>query len=447
MQSLAISFFRFCFLFFEELNFILISRFLLSFAFIKFKTATMKLMPLLISLLCISQYVSAQKQPVNDFASIDKKALQLPDSLTTTTSDIAGYITANFKSDKDKIRAIFIWVASNIQYDIDNMFAINFYESREEKIAKPLQTKKGICENYAVLFNDICLKAGIKSYVVEGYTKQNGLTDNIPHAWCAALNDSTWYMFDPTWGSGYVQNKKFYRKINNDYFKVNPSNMIKSHMPFDYLWQFLNYPVTYQEFYDGKTQQNKAKPFYSYVDSIRFYENQNHLDQLIASSGRIEKNGVKNSLIYDRLKHIKLEIEYEKNEIENKKIVLENERQATIVNLYNSAVIDYNSGINDFDKFIDYRNKQFTPTKSDIEIQNMIDVAENALTKAKSKLNEIVNPDNTMSTIIIQLTKSIEEAEVQVKEQQNWLKIYFSKGKSGRKSMFTKYTWFGIPLN
>lgn len=25
--------------------------------------------------------------------------------------------------------------------------------------------------------------------------------------------------------------------------------------------------------------------------------------------------------------------------------------------------------------------------------------------------------------------------------------IYFSKGKSGRKGMFTKVTWFGIPLN
>ena len=407
----------------------------------------MKLITLLITLLFIYQNVFAQNQPVNEYAAIDKKVLQIPDSLTTTTTGISGYITANFKSDKEKSRAIFFWLASNIQYDIDNMFAINFYESREEKIAKPLQTRKGICENYAVLFNDICIKSGIKSYVVEGYTKQNGLTDNIPHAWCAALLDSTWYMFDPTWGSGYVQNKKFYRKINNNYFKVNPSIMIKSHMPFDYLWQFLNYPVTYQEFYDGKTQQNKAKPFYNYTDSIRFYESQNHLDQLIASSRRIEKNGVKNSLIYDRLNHIKLEIEYEKNEAENKKIVIENERQAIIVNLYNSAVIDFNDGINDFNKFIDYRNKQFTPTKSDIEILSMIDAADSKLSAAKSKLNEIVNPDSNMSTFIIQLTKSIDEAEVQVKEQQNWLKIYFSKGKSGRKSMFTKYTWFGIPLN
>ncbi|WP_298708004.1 hypothetical protein [Chitinophaga sp.] len=34
-----------------------------------------------------------------------------------------------------------------------------------------------------------------------------------------------------------------------------------------------------------------------------------------------------------------------------------------------------------------------------------------------------------------------------ISEQQEWLKKYFSKGKAGRKSMFTKLTWFGIPLN
>lgn len=30
---------------------------------------------------------------------------------------------------------------------------------------------------------------------------------------------------------------------------------------------------------------------------------------------------------------------------------------------------------------------------------------------------------------------------------QNWLKPYFNKEKLARKSMFNKYSWFGIPLN
>lgn len=383
----------------------------------------------------LTQIVFAQKKAADEFSTIDKKALQLPDSLTKTTSDFASYINGSFDTDKDKVRAIFIWIVSNVEYDIDNMFAMNFYEAKEEKIAKPLKTRKGICENFAALFTDICLKSGIKSFVVEGYTKQNGFADYIPHAWSAALIDSTWYLFDPTWASGYATNGKFYKKLNNSYFKVNPSLYIKSHMPFDYLWQFLNYPISNQEFYEGKTQQNKANAYFSFNDSIQVYEKQNHIDQLISSAYRIEKNGVKNSLVFECLQHIKLEIE--------------RDRQNKIVNLYNSAMISLNDGINGLNDFINYRNKQFIPKKPDAEIQNMIDVTDKNLKEAKIKLEQISNPDINTSTMIKQQTKSIDDAAAYLTEQQNWLKIYFSKSKSGRKAMFyeRKVSVFGIPIN
>jgi hypothetical protein len=315
------------------------------------------------------------------------------------------------------------------------MFAINFYEKNEDKILKPLLTRKGICENYASLFTDICLKSGLKSFVIEGYTKQNGFTDYIPHAWCATLIDSTWFLFDPTWGSGYVSNGKFFKKVNNDYYKASPSSLIKSHIPFDYLWQFLNYPVTNQEFYEGKTQQNISKPYFNFKDTIQEYEKQSHTEQLISSAYRVEKNGVKNSLVFDRLQHLKLEIE--------------NNKQTKIVNLYNSAVLDYNDGINGFNDFINYRNQQFTPMRTDPEIQNMLDIADNKLKEAMAKLGQISNPDVNTKNMILQLSKSIVEASSHIKEQQEWLKVYFSKGKSKRKSMFyeRKITWFGLPLN
>lgn len=393
----------------------------------------MKQVKLILIFILATQIIFAQKVTVTEFSVIDKKALQLPDSLTKTTDLIASYITSNFATDKDKSRAIFIWVSSNIQYDVDNMFAINFYEKKEDKISKSLKTRKGICENYAALFTDICLKSGLKSIVVEGYTKQKGITDYIPHAWSAALIDSSWFLFDPTWGSGYVNGGKFFKKINNEYYKASPTSLIKSHIPFDYLWQFLNYPVTNQEFYEGKTQQNTTKPFFNFKDTILVYEKQSHIDQLISSAYRVEKNGVKNSLVFDRLQHLKLEIE--------------NDRQAKTVNLYNSAVVEFNDGINGLNDFINYRNKQFIPKKTDPEIQAMIEVAENKLKSAKSSLGQISNPDANTTNMIRQLTKSIDDSSTQMKEQHEWLKLYFSKSKSGRKSMFYKVTWFGVPLN
>jgi len=397
------------------------------------KDNNMKLINFLILLILTTQAIFAQKPVVNEFSAIDKKALQLPDSLATNTDLIANYITSNFATDNDKSRAIFIWVASNIQYDIENMYAINFYEDKQEKIAKPLRTRKGICENYASLFTDICQKAGLKSFVIEGYTRQNGFTDYIPHAWSAALIDSSWFLFDPTWGSGYINSGKFFKKINNEYFKSSPTTLIKSHMPFDYLWQFLNYPVTNQEFYEGKIQEDKTKPFFNFIDTLYVYEKLNHIDQLVSSAYRVEKNGVKNSLVYDRLQHLKLEIE--------------NDRQTKIINLYNSSVTDYNDGINALNDFINYRNKQFTPKKTDPEIQSMLNIADNKFLEAKSKLVQISNADVNITNMIRQLTQSIDYASAQMKEQQDWLKLYFSKSKAGRKSMFYKVTWFGIPVN
>ena len=395
----------------------------------------MKQLTISIILILITSVLSAQKIIVNEYLSIDKKAIKIPDSLTITTKGIADYINTNFKTDKEKVRAIFIWVASSIEYDIANIYAINFYETKENKINKALKTKKGICENYAALFTDIATGCGITSYIIEGYTKQNGFTDYIPHAWCAAYVDSAWYMFDPTWGSGYLNGGKFYKKINNEYFKTLPSTLIKSHIPFDYLWQFLNYPVTNQEFYEGRITANKAKPFFNYVDSITLHESKNHIEQLISAAYRIEKNGLKNAMIFDRLQHIKVE--------------LENDRVNTSTNLYNVAIVYYNESIRNINNFIQYRNKQFNPLKSDADIQQMIDLGVKNIEDAKAKLTAINNPDAATISLISNLNKSISDISINIKEQQDFLALYFSKGKAKRKAMFydKKVTWFGIPIN
>lgn len=60
---------------------------------------------------------------------------------------------------------------------------------------------------------------------------------------------------------------------------------------------------------------------------------------------------------------------------------------------------------------------------------------------------QLKNTDARINAMIVQRNKSIDDAVIHLKEQQDWLKTYFSKGKAGRKSMFYKYTWFGIPLN
>ena len=404
----------------------------------------MKVISFILSFLLMISPVCAQKksagknapvnpvsapQVVNEFAATDKIALQLPDSQSHSAAAVARYINAHFASEDDKARATFIWIASAFQYDVDNMFAINFYEKKEERVAKTFATRKGICADYAAIFNDVCGLVGIRSFVVSGYTKQNGMASYIPHAWCVAFINNDWFVFDPTWGSGYVSNGRFVNKINDFYFKAKPADIIDSHMPFDPLWECLNYLVTNADFYSGKTTPDPLRPFFSYKDSIDAWVKQSPLDQYQSAARRIEQNGMKNSLVYDQLVHVKSEIERCKN------------------NVYNEAAADYTKGVNEYNEYIQYYNHQFKPQRPDPEIQAMIDSAGYHLATAKMKLGGIREPSPELVTLMANFLKSMGELQVHIDEQKEFLAKYFSKGKLGRKGMFTKYTWMGIPLN
>lgn len=367
------------------------------------------------------------------YALIDKKMSTIPTSSANSTEAIANYINANFKTDTDKIRAVFYWTASNISYDIANMYTINFNETPQEQIVKTLKTKKGVCIHYAEVFNDISNKIGIQTYIIEGYTKQYGKVANLSHAWCAAKIDNKWYLFDPTWGSGYVNNGKFFKKLNENYFKAEPTKLISSHIPFDYLWQFLNYPITNNEFYQGTTQINKSKKYFNFESEIAKYNTLSEIDKLFDSAARIEKNGVKNAMILERLEGKKKEMTYL--------------RKNSNVEKLNSIVNNYNEAVDLLNDFVHYRNNKFKPTLSDDEISSMIQAPIEKLAKCQDAIYTVGSVGTDNSSNLTSLRKSINDVLAQAKEHELFVQEYLSKSKIARKSMFTKVFWFGVPLN
>ena len=76
-----------------------------------------------------------------NYTLIDKKMEAIPNSDTNSTDLVAKYINANFKTESDKIRAVFYWTSSNISYDVKNMFVVNFGETPQDRIAKTLKTE------------------------------------------------------------------------------------------------------------------------------------------------------------------------------------------------------------------------------------------------------------------------------------------------------------------
>lgn len=355
-----------------------------------------------------------------DFYEIDKKALDIPESMTQNTDLIAQYIQSNFNSEQEKVRATFVWVASNISYD--TKYSYNASENRDQKIRRSLLSRKGICENYAALFTEICNKIGIKSYVVEGYTKQNSVVSKQSHAWSASEIGGFWYLFDPTWGSGQIDNGKFIKKLNNRYFLQSPENFISSHMPFDFLWQFLDSPFTNQEFYDGKISVNLKKKNFNYREGLKEYENQEREAQLQSSVLRIEKNGPKNDLILKQLKYLKS--------------ALHNIEQNKIITQYNIAASHYNEALNRYNEFINFRNKQLIARNPDSKIKEIVDTAENNLKKAKTILSKLPSADAKIAANIKDLKQSVDSVFLDVLNQKLWLKSYLAENRSGRKSIF-----------
>ncbi|MFN7044917.1 MAG: transglutaminase domain-containing protein [Flavobacterium sp.] len=386
-----------------------------------------------VSVICVIFFMNLSfGQTPKVYSVLDGKTTKIPDSLTTTIKGISKYIQANFQSEEDKIRAVFYWTASNISYDVTAMNAPNnFGQSSNEKIELALKTRKGVCMHYAEVFNAIANNLGIKTYIVDGYTKQNGRIVNISHSWCASKIDGKWFLFDPTWGAGYVDGGRFFKKLNNSYFKVTPAKMINSHMPFDYMWEFLNTPISNFEFYNGIIS-GKGKENFNFEKEIEKYDNLSEVDKLFESSERVEKNGLINNLTKDYYF-------YKRN---NFQVLIQNNNIAK----YNSIIEDYNQAVNELNGFIYYRNIKFKPLYSDENIAQMIQSPYDKLKKCNTDISNLGSIGKENSSEVYALKSQIGEALKQAEIHYAFVQEYLSKSKNDRKKMFAKTSWLGIPL-
>ncbi len=379
----------------------------------KFNTAVLLI-------ILISSFSFGQTVIKSDYVNVDSIMNLLPNSSTKSSNDISKFVLSNFKSNDDKVRAVFYWISNNIEYDVVKMDKNILKDSDEEIVENLLKTKKGVCHDYATLFNDLCTKIGLTSYVIEGYIEKSKSIDYVSHAWNAVYIDSAWYLFDPTWAAGYLKNKKFVKELNNSYYKVNPSDLSKTHMPFNYLFQFSNYPLVHQEMTgNNSSERSKRTQFYNYIDSMKVYNNLSALDRNIAEFNCIKEYKGRNVVLLKRIGDLKINIEVDKKNI--------------AVHIYNSSVNDYNDGIELYNEFIRYRNKMFIPTKSDAEIQRMLTSVQKKFTNSQKQLMTIKNED--MKLVDEQLKKLVIAHQL-TKEQQDWLNLYLSKNVKDRKKMF-----------
>jgi hypothetical protein len=381
--------------------------------------------------LALSASLMVYAQEENAFFHVEKILWNAPDSAFHSTTAFANYLEERFDSDEEILRGIFVWISKSVSYDVENMYCINIFEHPGELSEKTFQTRKAICQGYAELFNDLCHQTGIQSYVVHGYTKQNGSISNTGHAWVVAKNSDTWYCFDPTWGAGYILEGRFVKNFSPEYFMVIPEDFIASHMPFDPMWQCLDQPLSIQDFYHGEREQQNIDVNYTFADSINDYMQLTGLEQYEITLRRIEENGIRNGVILDYARFLE-------QTLENAELQKKYEYQKQMVDKLNNAVLHYNAGATMFNRYINYYNRQFNPSIPDIEIQRMLDACDRELKNSGMILTGIDPFNPEMKHNINQLTVAVRDLLNNIDIQKDFLRKYLATSKAYRGVLFRK---------
>jgi transglutaminase/protease-like cytokinesis protein 3 len=182
-----------------------------------------------------------------NYTKVDSVALATGKYQFNTIESLSAHINKKFTTDHERLRAIFIWITNNIEYNFSARFA------DEESV---FRTKKAVCNGYSILLKKLCDNSNIKCRVITGWTKDyNGLVDTTTHdswhAWnLVSLYDQD-YLIDATWAAGEFdrEKKKFIKFFKNEYYLGKPQFFILRHFPDDPRDQLLPETISFGRFH------------------------------------------------------------------------------------------------------------------------------------------------------------------------------------------------------
>nr|XP_020459811.1 kyphoscoliosis peptidase [Monopterus albus] len=163
-------------------------------------------------------------------------------------------ITHGARNELERLRAIWLWLCHNIEYDVSG------YLGSSEKLSSPeevIAAGRGVCSGYSSLCTEMCREVGIECEEVPGHSKGIGYRPgqslkNVKsdHLWNAVLLGGQWFLLDACWGAGRVdmEHKSFVKRFDDFYFLTDPEEFIDSHFPDEEKWQLLDRPISLEEF-------------------------------------------------------------------------------------------------------------------------------------------------------------------------------------------------------
>ncbi|NJN26278.1 MAG: hypothetical protein HC819_10025 [Cyclobacteriaceae bacterium] len=237
------------------------------------------------------------------FAVADAHAASIRRQYIFHPEVLAHKLTEGLHNDYDKARAIYTWIATNIDYDLTAFY--NDLRSGQGT-NEVLVSGKALCVGYSLLFDYFCQKSGLTSVIIDGYAKGYGYDKQqkftmANHAWNAVNIYGTWYLLDVTWAAGdpFQAGKIKQKTMLDDFFLVAPEVLVRTHMPEDPTWQLLENKVSLEAFEKGATDNLSGFPPTDF--SPKDYERLNEFDAEILKYKRSLNFNPKNYGLYQRL--------------------------------------------------------------------------------------------------------------------------------------------------
>ncbi|OTB18994.1 hypothetical protein K445DRAFT_314847 [Daldinia sp. EC12] len=195
------------------------------------------------------------REPINyqviNLSQVDKNSRfinSLP-PMTTAVSLATTYVCRPYKSDVQRLRAIFTWVAENVNWEED-------FEG-DVDTRRVIQTKRACPEEYAVLVHEMCAAIGVHSEVIRGYLKtpgevpDTGIMPRSNHWWNAVIIDNEWRMMDCCLASPTNPRRSLYSSASNStaepwWFLTRPVELCWTHIPEHHSQQHICPPVAHE---------------------------------------------------------------------------------------------------------------------------------------------------------------------------------------------------------
>jgi len=316
---------------------------------------------------------------------------------------------------QDSVKSVYDWLTNNIAYDVEklNKLKERRKEKRSSKYDSPeeyrsflletvMKTKKGVCEDYSILFDALLKELGYPSFIIKGYTKnaQGRLNRQIGHAWNAVRIKGKWTLHDATWGAGYVEDeKKFVKRYDAQWFNADPTLMLEQHMPYDPMWQLSSQPLSYNAFESNSKQDSKFKNL-DFNNLASAFMGMDEQSQIKIQLERSTQNGSGISLINRWRKYLKSKTEY--RDLEVKKVD------------YEQAEKDYVEAVNLFNEYYVSKSKKFTGDEHSIaKSQEKLRTAEH---KANNSITIIESMEAKKPSVMSAFNKAVRETKRLLRE-------------------------------